>query len=249
MKRVICFDLWGTLVSSPVHNTYEDYLAEYWPRELIQETVRDLLMTSEWLNHPLVMSEAGYDRSKRYGTSYRDHLEMVGVILTRLWRIKPKAYEGCFFNGGKFDLNTSIFTEVLMKAARLWYLENEKVEWIPGAEKLLKLLRASGEILGLVTNTTVCGAVMVDDKLPDLEEYFSRCFYSSEYSFAKPSRLVWESLSAERCFQLMDEYWMIGNDPVMDIAVPAAMGWKTILVNHPDGVPITDVPKIIGKVR
>lgn len=242
MKRVICFDLWGTLVYSSVRRTYEDVLAEYWPRELIQETVRNLLMTDAWIRHPL----SDHDGQ---GTLRPDHMRTTAMLLTRLWKINPPFmtpthWDSCHWD--MFDRNTTDFAELLIETARYWQWENEQVRWIHGAQEVVESLKAEGETLALVTNTTSYGDGMIDRVLElnrPSGRFFSTVFNSCEYPFAKPDPRVWECLKEH--FAHMDEYWMIGNDPAIDIAVPATMGWKTILVNHMDGLMITEVPKII----
>jgi len=242
MKRVICFDLWGTLVCSSVRRTYEDVLAEYWPRKVIQETVRDLLMTETWIQHPL-------SEHNGQGTLRPNHLRMAAMLLTRLWKISPpmsQVYWSDSHNWGAFDKTMTEFSELLMETAKYWQMENDLVKWIPGALEVVESLKVHGNRLALVTNTTSCGDATVDIKLNmdrPSGRFFSAVFNSCAHPFAKPDRRVWEYLT--ECFADMDEYWMIGNDPVIDIAVPSAMGWKTILVNHPNGVSITEVPKII----
>ena len=238
MKRVICFDLWGTLVRSSVRETYEDYLAQYWPRELIQQTVRELLMTDAWIRSPLRQHDG-------QGILRPDHLRTAAVLLTRLLGIQPPA-KMLFLddrNWDVFDRNTTEFAELLMETARLWKRENELVKWIPGAQEVVETLQVAGETLVLVTNTTDCGIAEVDNVLR-LRGIFPHSWASCAYPFAKPDCRVWECLMEN--FPNMDEYWMIGNETAMDIAVPNAMDWKTILVNHPDGMSISEVPKIIG---
>ena len=238
MKRVICFDLWGTLVRSSIRVTYEDILAEYWPRELIQKTVRDLLMTNAWIVHPL---------REHDGILRPDHLHTAAMLLTSLWKIKPPSqFWSSSYDWDAFDMNTSTFARLLFQIEWHWEQENHRVHWIENAQEVLNLLKDREEELVLVTNTTSCGIGKVDLKL-NLRHFFKYTWASCAYPFAKPDRRVWECLMKQ--FPDMDEYWMIGNDLIMDIAAPAAMGWKTILVNHPEGVPISEVPKIIGEAK
>jgi FMN phosphatase YigB (HAD superfamily) len=241
MKRVICFDLWGTLVTSSVPETYEDYLSQYWPQELIQKTVRDLLMTNAWTRSPLREHDG-------QGILRPDHLRTAAMLLTRLHRIQPPTNR-CFLDSNDwdvFDRTTTEFTEMLVETARLWKRENKFVSWMHGAENLVRALPAADQELVLVTNTTDCGIAEVERVLR-FRNIFWHKWASCDYPFAKPDRRVWEYIMGQ--FPDMNEYWMIGNDPIMDIAVPVAMGWKTILVNHPDGVPISKVPKIIGETK
>ncbi len=236
--RVICFDLWGTLIRSCVRVTYEDFLTQYWPRELIQNTVRDLLMTRAWIRSPLRQHDG-------QGILRLDHLRTASILLTRLLSIQSPSQK--VFSDDRnwdfFDRNSTEFSELLLRTAHLWQKENEYVKWAEGALNVVKALKVAGEELVLVTNTTDYGIGKVDRVLP-LGDYFPHTWASCAYPFAKPDRRVWECIVEQ--YPEVNEHWMIGNDPVVDIAVPATMGWKTILVNHPDGVPITDVPSIIN---
>jgi len=241
MRRVICFDLWGTLVMSLVQRTYEDYLADYWPRELIQKTVRDLLMTDAWIRSPLRQHDG-------QGILRPDHLRTAAMLLTRLRSIQSP--EKTVFlndhNWNVFDRTTTEFAELLLETVRLWKRENELVKWIPMAREVVEALKAADEKLVLVTNTTDFGIGEVDRVLR-LREIFPHTWASCAYPFAKPDRRVWRFIMEHS--PDADQYWMIGNDPITDIAVPAAMGWKTILVNHPEGVPISEVPRIIKESK
>ena len=235
MKRVICFDLWGTLVESPVRQTYEDYLVQYWPRELIQKTVRDLLMTDAWCGHAL----AEHDGK---GILRPDHVRTAAMLLVDAFGFLP--HMGCT------TPSMTTFAHLLMETARRWKWENEQVKWIPGAQEVVESLKTGGDTLALVTNTTSYGDAMVDRTLEinrPRGRFFTTVFNSCAHPFAKPDRRVWEWIVGRN--PNADEYWMIGNDPVIDIAVPKAMGWKTILVNHPDGVSISKVPKIITEAK
>ena len=128
------------------------------------------------------------------------------------------------------------------KVAELWSAENNAVMWLSEVKGLLLELRhAPNTELVLITNTTGMGWADVNNLLC-IRKDFNRVYISAKERAAKPDLYVWETV--QRWYPEAQEFWMIGNDPIIDIAVPHAMGWKTILVNHPDGVPISEVLRI-----
>ncbi len=224
MKRVICWDLWGTLVTSSWSSRqYIDVLVENEARFLeprnrlaLEATVRGVFMTSA----------AKRQKAFDLAVSGREHL----------------TYGFC----ASMMVGDDPF--VAPEVAKLWEQENEAVEWLPDAAEVLCVLKACGGKQVLVSNTTEAGWLTVNGVLglTNHDRFGTNVVLSCDLPVAKPDPYVWQTVQ-ERF--PADEYWMIGNDPVMDIAVPAAMGWKTILVNHPDGVPITEVPKIIQETK
>lgn len=217
--KIVCFDLWGTLIRSTYTGpTYEDYIAIRRPRAEIQATVRQVLMT-RGLHRNQLVGHSVWDRE----ISLWQYNELVVELIHQL-KLK----------NARLDINL---------LAKLWEAENKAVEWIPNATEVLTQLRRQPEIkLILVTNTSGYGWEDVDKQL-GITQYFDSLFISAEELAAKPDPYVWQTV--RRWYPQADECWMIGDDPLLDIAMPTALGWKTILVGA-NSVPIANVRHIIN---
>ena len=244
MKRIICFDLWETLIHYIGINciTYEDVLAEHWPRETVQQVVRDLLMTNKWERHPL----AEHDGCGLLRPTYR---VMAHMLLSRLpveGLVFSHEGDNKYYDLDDLDLNLVNAERLACDIEPLWERENNEVAWILGAEHVLNMLRTNENTLILVTNATSCGWGDVNLRLQITRKRgrFDSEFVSCNHPFAKPDHRVWKWV--EQQHPGANEYWMIGNDPKSDIEIPATMGWKTILVGV-KGVPLTEVPGIIDE--
>lgn len=231
MKRVICWDLWGTLIRSAyTGETYEKYIARWKNLICVQAAIRCVLMTEEAYRDPAGVNAATEDRPLTYEEAY-------SILYRRLF-IPSGPYNWPMEIAGIPDRDEVI---------RRWKEENEAAEWIPGVWEMITRMRAErlDDRHILVTNTTSPGWETVENKLKISNVFggYSRIERSTHHLAAKPDPSIWQWVMGANPFA--DEYWMIGDDPVIDIAVPAAMGWKTILVGE-KGVPVSDVPKIIN---
>lgn len=211
MKRVICFDLWGTLVDCPSGNstTYEDYLAEYWPRQTIQTAVRTLLMTNAWMSQSLCERKGDTVVSPTYPIMARMLIAQLPTIDRTINR-----------------------DQLALAIAPLWENDNRQAEWMMGSQALLELLTRRGDVLVLITNTTRRGWIAVDRRLA-IQQRFNDLFASCDQPFAKPDPRVWQWVMNR--YSNAVEYWMIGNETKYDIAIPRTLGWKTLLVGI-DGI-------------
>lgn len=220
--RVICFDLWGTLIHSCQGNgeSYLDVLVDArHSHSFLAMKVKLFLMTNAWMTSPGLRTAI---QEKRIPT----YLEMARALTEHLhFHDRP-------------DLIASV--------ASRWQQDNDNIEWIVGAQKTLNWVRAQPNTkLVLITNITVAGLHAAEMYLSKKgSPRFDHCIMSCEHPFAKPEPYIWE-----RCMQVWEanEYWMIGDNPVVDLAVPKTLGWKTILVGEgKDSVRIADVPTIIN---
>jgi FMN phosphatase YigB (HAD superfamily) len=123
-----------------------------------------------------------------------------------------------------------------------WQAENNCVAWIDSATNVLKWCRADRDtIVVLVSNCTERGWQSATEQL-DLLKYFDLTIASCHNGCAKPDYRIWEMIRA--FYPKTGEFWMIGDNATDDLAVPKALGWKTILVG-PRGVALSEVPTIL----
>lgn len=203
MKRVICFDLWNTLVRScqGTGASYADVLVRLGANpESIYPIVRDELMVSR--------------------------MEYRGMALYLCKRLNLRPTEND-----------------LLEIANNWRRDDDESEWLPGAVQLLEELHKHDHILVLITNITKRAWNAVESKL-GIALYFNRTFLSCNKGYSKPDQRMWQTVENVLPNFSPSERWMIGDNETDDLAVPATMGWKTILVGV-KGVPLTEVPGII----
>lgn len=219
--RVICCDLWGTLIRS-IHGNGASYLDVLVDKNhslaYLAMKVKLFLMTSAWMSSPWVARALQEQRNPTY-------LELARALTEHLhFHDRP-------------DLASAV--------ASRWQEDNDHIEWIPGAQDTLRWVKGQPKTkLVLITNITLTGLhaacrYMTETGSPPFDHTIMSC----QHPFAKPEPYIWE-----RCMQVWDaqEYWMIGDNLVVDLAVPAALGWNSILVGK-DRVSIADVPTIINK--
>lgn len=219
--RVICFDLWGTLIRSILGNgaSYLDVLVDknHSPDSLSMKA-HLFLMTNAWMSSPWVATAIQEQRSPTY-------IEMAWALTEHL-QLHDRS-------------------DLVMAVANRWQQDNEHIEWLPGARETLQWVKGQPRTkLVLITNITIAGLHAAGRYMGTTGgPRFDHSVLSCEHPFAKPEPYIWE-----RCMNVWDgdEYWMIGDNPVIDLAVPTTLGWKTILVGD-KGVNITEVPSIINK--
>ncbi|MDA8040446.1 MAG: HAD family hydrolase [Actinomycetota bacterium] len=130
---------------------------------------------------------------------------------------------------------------------------------VPGAVEALRALRKEGAALGLVTNGEARAQRTKLSRF-ELADYFDYIFIEGERGSAKPSQSCFleptNALGAKP-----GEAWMVGDDPVRDIAGANAAGLRTIWVNptgrpFPDGLEtgrvvtsVREVPPLIKRYR
>ena len=203
MKRIICFDLWNTLVRScqGTGASYADVLVRLGANmESIYPIVREELMISQM-----------------------DYMEMA-VYLCRRLNLRPTEND-------------------LLEIANNWRRDNDESEWLPDAVQLLEELRRQDNALVLITNITWPAWAAVNSKL-GAGQHFDYTFLSCCEGLSKPDQRVWQTVENVLPNFSPSERWMIGDNETDDLAVPAAMGWETILVGA-EGVPLTEVSGII----
>jgi len=183
VDRVVCFDLWNTLMRSPEGGAgYESVLLEHGvPAEQIFPFVRDYLMTRRM--------------------SYE---EMAKALFHR-FAIEPA-------------------TGALDKLVKLWSTDNKHAAIIPHALQVVKTLRRRGRIAVLVTNSTAPGWHAVSR----IRSEFDYAYISCDEGNVKPNLSVWETI--ESWFPTVDrnEFVMVGDREIDDLATPRKRGWKAI---------------------
>ncbi len=221
MKRVICWDLWGTLIQSGyMGQSYEDYLCKWKKREEIQAFVREFLMTNKAPRGSQAMRAFV---SQYFGTPYITVIALSATVVPL-----PLSVMGII----DWEHTTN-----------LWDAENYAAEWINGARETIRAIRTKfpQDTHVLVTNTSDRGWRVVNEKLRLSREFSVPVIRSCDFARAKPHSDMWERVQAQ--YQA-DEYWMIGDSEVLDLVTPRSMSWKTILVEK-NGMPVSQVPTII----
>src|SRR3989344_6044919 len=186
MYRVICFDLWNTLIRSPgTGANYESVLVEQGvPAEQIFPFVRDNLMTR------------------------RMSYEEMSRALFKYFALEP--------------INSKV-----EKLARLWAIDNKKVDWVPGALKIVRELCTSGRIVVLVTNSTMPGWKEANRRLC-LAREFDYVFVSCDEGNVKPHNKVWKTIESQFPEIAHNEFVMVGDRETEDLAIPRQRGWEAI---------------------
>ncbi|MFA5076596.1 MAG: HAD family hydrolase [Patescibacteria group bacterium] len=232
-KLVIGFDLFGTLIGSTYNGPkYYELLGHHargFSSEYVAAAIRGQVMQFGSINWSI-------DGERMWDQMDTPDEEWYRILLrTRLG--------ACFDQNpnmhdlGDEDKLVGVDPEQVI---RCWKAENEALAWLPGAEQTLSQVKDLGTLV-LATNITIVGRSAVYDLLPELSPLFRRCYWSCDLPAAKPDPYVWQRIQQD---YPADQYWMIGDNFLIDLAIPAAMGWQTILVGK-DGVPITQVPQII----
>lgn len=182
------------------------------------------------------------------GASYEDVLVGLGVPKDRIYpvvrdqlMVVPHTYtsmvQTLFRHFGITD--TTAEREALMR----WSEDNNRVGWLPAAEKMLVSLKRNPAIrLALITNSTQPGWESVVTTL-GVRDHFDRIVVSYEVGFSKPDRRMWQIVEAE--FPGASQYIMVGDNDRDDLMMPRSMGWRTRLVSK-DG---SDLHSLFNNLR
>lgn len=217
-KRLVCFDLFDTLIETtlPNNGSYSSYLRK--------ETGKSAAEVSALVCNLFMRT----DRSE-VPLRLPSYKKMSDKLTRRLLPPPPSAATLEIISSG---------------VAERWKAENQTIRWINGAPETLANLRANGTTLCLATNISAIGWQEVLRTLPKLAELFDDYMVSCFSIAAKPDPYIWERLMS--IYDDSDEYWMVGDDPILDLTVSKALGWKTILVGK-NGASMSEVPNIISK--
>lgn len=223
-KRLVCFDLFDTLIETtlPDNGSYSSYLRAETGKNAaeVSALVRNLFMRTDRPEAPPRLP---------FFTRQSDYKTMSDELTRRLLPAPPWVNRR---------------TAVASGVAERWEAENQTIRWIKGAPETIANLRANGSTLCLATNISAIGWQETLRRLPKLAELFDDYTVSCFAIAAKPDPYIWERLMST--YNDIDEYWMIGDDLILDLTVSKALGWKTILVGK-NGVSISEVPNIISK--
>lgn len=131
----------------------------------------------------------------------------------------------------------------VLEIADNWRRDNDESAWLPGATQLLEVLRRQDSALVLITSITWPAWISVNSEL-GVRQHFDYAFLSCYEGPSKPNQQVWQAIE-KRFSDTTAVRWMIGDNEADDLAVPATMGWKTILAGGTTGVPLVEIPQII----
>ncbi|RBO54333.1 HAD family hydrolase [Rhodovulum sp. BSW8] len=118
------------------------------------------------------------------------------------------------------------------------YLE-EAITLKPGAREMLAGLGAAGLRLGLLTNGTRARQRAKIARF-GLSPFFRAIQIEEEAGFGKPDPRAYLRLLA-RLDTAPRDAWMLGDDPVWDVAAPAALGLTAILYDETGRAPLPEV--------
>ena len=116
----------------------------------------------------------------------------------------------------------------LAKVTELWATDNKKAALIPGALETIRALRKQGRIVVLVTNSTAPGWNAVSH----LRREFDYVYVSSDQGYAKPDTRVWEMIESWFPAVVREEFAMVGDQEIDDLAIPRQRGWGAISANE-----------------
>ncbi len=240
VKRVIAFDLFDTLMCSAYDGPkyYELLETHGWgfSPDYVAAVIRGQGMNFHTVNWDMRLRRAS-DEPLDEETIRKEYANLLAKRLGNSFDMPPDAHAGVMSASA---WNTQHFVSPT-ELVRCWKAENDALQWIDGAQRTIELLKSEDTVLVLVANITIVGMYAVYSKLPEVGKMFSRCYWSCELPAAKPDPYVWRQI--EQTY-VGAEYWMIGDDPLVDLAMPRAMGWKTILVGE-KAATLADIPKMI----
>lgn len=173
---------------------------------------------------------------RRRFTSYADVFVRKGVSRTEIY---PFIRERCMPRVMNYEemagavashFHVEFSQDEKREVVNLWQKENEETNWLPGAQGLLRQLRAAKIPLVLITNMSAPGWDALNKKL-GIADRFNRIFVSSYEGVAKPDAQVWER--AESWFPEMpkEHFVMVGDREDDDIIPTKNRGWRAFSVS------------------
>ncbi len=214
MQKVICFDLYNTLMSETRKS-----LMEVSSGECHQEI---MVSTPDYLDYFV----------EQYGEKYALTKDSVYEYVRNnlMCRAVNSFEEMTQLLFSRFLLNEPCTTRKLDSVANsvewYWRFGSGSAEWIePTFPEKLVGLRNAGHKVVLVSNCTLPAWKKVRDKV---EKYFNFCFISALEGVSKPDQRVWEKIESWFPEIARDEFTMVGDNESDDLMVPRSRGWKTI---------------------
>lgn len=128
------------------------------------------------------------------------------------------------------------FDKSYEELCRGYHFTAERISLLPGAQHVLAGLKRAGFRLGLVTNTSLPHAIIVEEfQQLALYEYFDTVVCSSEIVFRKPDRVMFEV--ALRALNVgPNEAMFVGDSYHADVIGAKQVGMKAVWLN-PDRKP------------
>ena len=239
VKHVIAFDLFGTLMYSTYDGPkyYELLETHGWgfSPDYVRAVIRGQMMNFHPVNWDMRLRRTS-DEPLDEKTIQKEYTILLAKRLGNSFDAPPDAHNVMSAS----SWNTQQFVSPA-ELVRCWKEENDALQWIDGAQRAIESLKSDDTVLVLVANITIVGMYAVYNKFPEIGRMFTRCYWSCELPTAKPDPYVWRQIERQ---YVGTEYWMVGDDPLVDLAVPHAMGWKTILVGK-NATTLADIPRMI----
>ncbi len=128
-----------------------------------------------------------------------------------------------------FDWGDTIMRDFALPGPmHLW----AKVDWVPGAEKMLQSMQANYTcIIATSADYSYTPEMIMSLKRVGAEKYFQKFFSQKELGYKKPDPRFFESVINQSGFRT-DECVMIGNSYEKDIVGAKNAGLKTIFFNE-----------------
>ena len=212
MNKVICFDLYNTLVIETNKGLMEVSSGEC--HQEVEVSIPNYLdYFVEQFGGKYALTKDGvyaYVRDNLMCRAVSSFEEMTKLLFSRFVPDEP--------------CTTRIVDSVANNVEWYWRVGSGSTEWIESSfpEKLNRL-RDSGHKVVLITNCTFSAWQKIQSKV---ERYFDFCFVSSIEGFSKPDQRVWEKV--ESWFPERGRFTMVGDSEENDLIVPRSRGWKTI---------------------
>ncbi len=123
------------------------------------------------------------------------------------------------------------FDKPYEELCRHYHFVAERISIMPGAQRVLAELKRAGFRLGLVTNTSLPHAIIVEEfQRLSLYDYFDTVVCSSEIVFRKPDAAIFEV--ALRSLKITpSEALFVGDDYFADVIGAHKVGMKTVWLN------------------
>jgi putative hydrolase of the HAD superfamily len=134
------------------------------------------------------------------------------------------------------------FDKSYEELCRRYHFVAERISIMPGAQHVLAELQHAGFRLGLVTNTSLPHAIIVEEfQRLSLYDYFDTVVCSSEIVFRKPDRAMFD-VALRTLNVAPGEAMFVGDDYHADIIGAHKVGMKTVWLN-PNRHPVPGVVK------